>query len=352
MQTEGPPTERHTEQHTGRMSKLDQVPDGTRDQQALLIGTLFDDLAGCLGIFSSVPGQTNPNGPVKLRSLTGAYFDYPAGLDKALDWAAKTAAAGKELHLCPHLLTTRRRVKENAAPVRALWADADEATLPKGFPPPTICVRSSPGRRHLYWALRRAVEPEAAEQLSRRLTHTIGADPGGWALTSLFRLPGTENLKYPEQPRVELVAYEATNVYHPREIGQYLEQDEDELTPLAEIPASPVADEKRLSTTEDLHRLSPRMRNLISVGNAGAGKPYKTRSEADFAVAIAMFGAGFTEEAIWAVLSDPANGISAKFQEKGRYGNRYLKTTIDEARKRAQPAHPSARRISRRHRVA
>ena len=94
------------------------------------------------------------------------------------------------------------------------------------------------------------------------------------------------------------------------------------------------------------------MKSLISLGNAGAGKPYETRSEADFAVAIAMFGAGFAEEAIWDVLSDPTNGISAKYQEKGRHGPRYLKTTIDEARKRAQPAFPSNRNASRRPRIA
>lgn len=112
------------------------------------------------------------------------------------------------------------------------------------------------------------------------------------------------------------------------------------------------AGEERLLTVNDLDRLSPRMRNLIALGNAAAGKPYKTRSEADFAVAIAMLGAGFEEDAIYAVLSDPANGISEKYREKGRYANRYLKTTIDEARKRAEPAFPAAARNSRKHQVA
>lgn len=344
MPTEGQPTE--------HISNLNRVPNEARDQQALLLDILFDNLTGYFGILSSIPGKTKPTGSIELRSLTGAYFDYPTGLDEALDWAGHNAAAGKELHLCPHLLSTRRRVKENAAPVKALWADADEAELPKGFPSPTVCVQSSPGKRHLYWALRHTLEPEAAEAISRRLTHTIGADPGGWALTSLFRLPGTINQKYPGQTHVEMEAYDATNVYHPREIEQYLQEEKEELTPIGEIPAPAITGEKRLLTVEDLHRLSPRMKSLISLGNAGTGKPYATRSEADFAVAIAMFGAGFYEEAIWAVLSDPANGISAKYQEKGRYGNRYLKTTIDEARKRAQPAFPTDRNLTRRHRVA
>lgn len=344
MPTKGHPAE--------RIKGLNSIPNEARDQQALLLDTLFGNLTGCFGIFSSVPGRRKPTGSVELRSLTGAYFDYPSGRDEALDWAERNAVTGKELHLCPHLLSAPRRLKENAAPVKALWADADEADLPEGFPLPTVCVQSSPGKRHLYWALRRVLEPETAEDLSRRLTHTIRADPGGWALTSLFRLLGTINQKYPGQTHVEMEAYDATNVYHPREIEQYLEGAEEELTPIGDIPAPAITGEKRLLTVEDLHRLSPRMKSLISLGNAGAGKPYATRSEADFAVAIAMFGAGFYEEAIWAVLSDPANGISAKYQEKGRYGNRYLKTTIDEARKRAQPAFPTDRNLTRRHRVA
>jgi hypothetical protein len=340
-----------TPQPTERVKDRSTFPDEARDQQALLLDTLFGSLTGYLGLFSSVPGEKKPTGSVGLRSLTGAYFAYPSGRMKALEWAGHNATAGRELHLCPHLLTGHRRIKRNAEAVKALWADADEAELPEGFPLPTICVQSSPGKRHLYWALRRVLEPEHAEELSRRLTHTIAADPGGWALTSLLRLPGTNNQKYPEETRVEIVAYDASNLYHPREIEQYLKVEE-ELTPIDEIPDAAVAGQKRLLTTDDLHRLSPRMRSLISLGNASAGKPYATRSEADFAVAIAMFGAGFAEEAIWAVLSDPANGISAKYQEKGRHGNRYLKTTIDEARKRAQPAIPSVSSTTRRHLVA
>lgn len=326
---------------------------GAREEQALLLDTLFAGLTGCLGLFSSVPGEKKPSGSVELRSLAGMYFDYPKERARALAWAERNAGAGRELHLCPHLLTARRRVKNNAAAVRALWADADEAGLPEGFPEPTISVQSSPGKRHLYWALSRTLDSQEAEKLSRRLTRTIGADPGGWALASLLRLPGTHNQKYPKETRVSIISHDETLLYHPREIEQYL--DEDELTLIGEVPVPASfagAGEERLLTVNDLDRLSPRMRNLIALGNAAAGKPYKTRSEADFAVAIAMLGAGFEEEAIYAVLSDPANGISEKYREKGRYANRYLKTTIDEARKRAEPAFPVAARNSRKHQVA
>jgi hypothetical protein len=49
-----------------------------------------------------------------------------------------------------------------------------------------------------------------------------------------------------------------------------------------------------------------------------AGSPYKSRCEADFAVYLAMFGAGYEEAEVWAVMADPANGISERGLEKGR----------------------------------
>jgi len=42
----------------------------------------------------------------------------------------------------------------------------------------------------------------------------------------------------------------------------------------------------------DLSHLSTRARALVRLGNAGAGCPYPSRSEANFAVCLAMFGAG------------------------------------------------------------
>jgi len=45
-----------------------------------------------------------------------------------------------------------------------------------------------------------------------------------------------------------------------------------------------------------------------------------------------MFGAGYEEAEIRAVMTDPANGISEKTLEKGRHAERYLVLTIGKAR--------------------
>ena len=64
--------------------------------------------------------------------------------------------------------------------------------------------------------------------------------------------------------------------------------------------------------------------------------PYESRSEADFAVCLAMFSAGYEEGQIRAILMDPANGISEKYREKGHYGESYLTLTLRKARMHAR----------------
>ncbi len=84
------------------------------------------------------------------------------------------------------------------------------------------------------------------------------------------------------------------------------------------------------------------MQDLVRHGNNGE---YETRSDADFAACLAMFGAGYEEAEVWATMTDPANGISEKFLEKGRDGERYLALTIGKAEARAElsPAKPRGR---------
>lgn len=143
----------------------------------MLLDTLFKGLRGYMALFSALARKDRRTGADRLVATHTAYFAYPHEVRKALVYAGRASAEAREVRLCPHLLVRKRRLKENAANIQALWAD--ETELPEGFPEPTISVQSSPGKRHLYWALRRVLAPGDAEKLSWRLTHTIGADTGG-----------------------------------------------------------------------------------------------------------------------------------------------------------------------------
>lgn len=270
-------------------------------------------------------------GAGKLLDPRPAYFEYPRQAREAEAWCLRRSAEGREAYFCAHLLTARRRTKGHTAPVLALWADADGSALPVGAPEPTAVVESSPGRRHLFWRLSRPLRPCDAEAFNRRLSWAVGADPSGWDLGQLLRPPGTRNHKYRPAPPVRLLELTGDR-YHPRELELALPEAE------ARAPTSRSRRPAGSGATPDLSRLSGRMGALIWRGNGGAGKPYPSRSEADFAVCTAMFAVGYTEAEAWAVMTHPAHGISEKYLEKGRHGDAYLSLTIGKARALARSA--------------
>ncbi len=313
------------------------------DDAAFLWRALYGSQRGLICVHSAL--RPAP-GSKRLSRHRSRFFEYPARARRAAEWCLANSEEGLEAYFCAHLLLARRRVKANAAPVLALWADADGAALPPDAPEPTAIVESSPGRAHLFWRLTRPVSPARAEELNRRLLVAVGADRSGWDLSQLLRPPGTRNRKYENAPAVRLLELDPDAGYHPRELE-------------AALPPAPLAAPRthcRLPARRDrgaavdLSRLSGRMRDLIASGNAGAGGPYPTRSEADFAVAIAMFGAGYDEREVWSVMTDPSNGVSDKYLEKGRHGASYLLLTIGKAKARALHYHAArpARKLATR----
>jgi len=295
---------------------------------------LYGSQRGLIGVHSALrPSPSSRH----LSRHRPQFFDYPRDARAATAWCLGNSEERLETYFCAHLLTDRRRVKANAAPVLALWADADGSPLPSDAPEPTAVVETSPGRAHLFWRLTRPISPARAEDLNRRLLVVVRADRSGWDLSQLLRPPGTRNQKYAAAPAVRLVELDQGVRYHPRELELALPAAEG---PSAGRCARSLPRPPRLPRAccgVDLSRLSGRMRTIIHLGNADAGSPYGSRSEADFAVAIAMFGDGYDEREIWTVLADPANGISERYLEKTHHGDAYLALTIGKAREVALP---------------
>jgi hypothetical protein len=286
---------------------------------------LFGDKCGVIGGFSGLrPAPADK----RLEETHSAYFSYPDEQHSASDWLRKEATRERETYFCAHLLTARRRVKENAAPLSALYVDGDGAKATSALPSPTAVIRSSPGREQFYWRLTEPVPPEFGERLNRRLAIAMEADRSGWDLTQLLRPPGTLNFKYASTPLVCILELKDER-HDPVELDRLLAplpQEETERAARAHRP-------KDLGPAPDLLRLSQTMQNLIRYGNRGE---YESRSEADMAVCVTMFGAGYSVDEVWAVMTDPTNGISEKFLDKGRQGERYLALTIGKAEARAQ----------------
>ncbi len=296
---------------------------------------VYGDLDGVLALFSGLRGEP---GSKRLSDTRSAYFDYSRRVQAAEEWCSQRAAEGREVYSCAHLLIARRRIKTNAAPLLSLYVDGDGAKPGCDVPVPTAIVESSPGREQFYFRLTEPIAPQIGERLNRRLALAMGADDSGWDLTQLLRSPGTCNYKYPGAPVVQLIEVNDSLRYDPDEVDRLLPPEPDDY-PENDYRATRPAE---VGSAPDLLRLSPRMQNLIRYGNGGE---YQSRSNADMAVCVAMFGAGYSMSEIWAVMTDPTNGIAQKVLEKGRHGERYLALTIGKAEARKPRGKSKARRV-------
>jgi len=93
---------------------------------------------------------------------------------------------------------------------------------------------------------------------------------------------------------------------------------------------------EELGLAPDLSRLPERVLELIRHGNR---TEYPSRSEADWAVCVEMFRASYGLDEVWLVMTNPENGISEKFYEKGARGEDYLELTISKAHEHWKSRH-------------
>lgn len=101
-------------------------------------------------------------------------------------------------YFAPEVFSAPRRVSQHAIPVPWLWADLDPVDPHRvGDLTPTIAWETSPGRYQCVWEM--PYPREAAAEHggpNHRLTHYLGADPSGWDVTQLLRIPGSAHTKH------------------------------------------------------------------------------------------------------------------------------------------------------------
>src|SRR5215218_2402096 len=91
---------------------------------------LFADQRGYLALFSGARGDD----PRKLLARAERYFSWPDEANAAVECALAESHKGRESYFCAHLLTENRRIKENCAPLRSLYARGDESYPGEGLP--------------------------------------------------------------------------------------------------------------------------------------------------------------------------------------------------------------------------
>jgi hypothetical protein len=172
------------------------IPEERAERIVGLWTHLFEGLEGYLVTFTGKQSARSDARPNELDAPQQRSWRWPTQAEDAADYLLEQSQAGRDAYFGVHLFRRpSNRKAENAAEVLALWVDGDGARVPKDWPQPTAIVESSPGRHHYYWRLTRAIDPEEAAELNKRLCYGIGGDRGKWGLGTVLRAPETLNYK-------------------------------------------------------------------------------------------------------------------------------------------------------------
>ena len=220
------------------------------------------------------------------------------------------------------------------------------ANLPTGIPQPTVVIFSG-GGYNLLWKLEDPIEingnVETAEEVklyNLRLESVLGGD-NCHNIDRILRLPGTTNwpnAKKRKRGRTptesKIVSFQPELVY-PIASFQKAHLVSKHAGPKPKIEVSGniarIPEDKLDTLGVDL-----RVQNLILHGkDPDEPHRYASRSEALFAVVIALVRAGRTDEEIYALITDPDYGIAESVIEAGSSMERYALRQIERARELA-----------------
>lgn len=140
--------------------------------------------------------------------MINKFFQWPTEKQKILNYIEKIHT-GHNVYFCTSLLKTNKRGKENCLPGALVWADLDTCKPDQVNPYPSVVLQSSPSRYNALWRLDHTVPTDVAEDYSRRIAYTYknnGADPTGWDLGQLLRVPATFNYNYDNPAEVLLLS--------------------------------------------------------------------------------------------------------------------------------------------------
>jgi hypothetical protein len=281
--------------------------------------TVTDKRALITAFFSSIFGAQSGlfclayMKPGRRGSWKEEFFQYPEEADSI---TARTLelSIGHNVYFSPMLYSARSREKQNVLVTPVLYSDLDECDPEQLLVEPTWSIESSPGRFQAYWVLQEPIDPDDAEDLSRRIAYKHaeqGADRSGWDLSQVLRVPGTNNFKYnaaDEVPLVKVVNI-ARKIYRPEDFDEHYppvtgyEYVDEDMPDLAALPDGlAIMERRRLE-------ISPIIWALYN------DEPEKDWSKPLWNLEMRLFELGFTKEEVFAIT---ATAKCNKYERDGR----------------------------------
>lgn len=238
----------------------------------------------------------------------GSWEDYP--LSFPLDQL--TLPTLEDLYFAPCIFDINRRRKDQALPGRWLYADLDEVDPRSLGIEPTIAWETSPGRYQALWQLARPLRPDQLEVLNQKLTYATGADKGGWSLTKVLRVPGSNSNKRDSQYLVQNLWTEGP-VHSASDIYNRIKSTETPRTITAKLPSMKLPKASRSKILRRYRQdLSVTTRRLLEASEATPG----TRSERLWKLERLLLEAGMKpEEVLVVVKGTPWNKYAGQRRE-------------------------------------
>jgi hypothetical protein len=195
----------------------------------------------------------------------------------------------------PAARATKGNKKSDVMASRALWVDADDPQYPMATLPPSAIVFSGHGY-HLYWFLDTPVEKiQVVEAYNKILASDVPTgDPSCWNINRWLRVPGTVNTKNDDS--VNVVLRNMTGVVY------------------------------KLDDMKVVAKLDDKSKHKIRTGDS---RGYRSRSERDWAILVALVQAGASDELIYTIFDHQPCGDKTR-----ESGNKYLPHTIARVRNR------------------
>lgn len=226
------------------------------------------------------------------------FYHYPEELPKA-EVSIQEKTLTHNVYFCPQLLSEKKRSKGCVKYTPNIWSDLDSCPPGELYVEPTMVLETSPGRFQALWSLEDAVDPDDAENLSRRIAYAHadqGADRSGWDLTQLLRVPMTYNFKYGKGSAPLVTIIDANrNLYRVSDFVDYPETPDYVKTDI------PMPNEEDLPpVAEDLLQARRKEINPL-IWRYFVDEPIHDWSKALWNLEMLLFETGFTREEVFVI---------------------------------------------------
>jgi Protein of unknown function (DUF3987) len=223
------------------------------------------------------------------------FFEWPSQREDVFAYIERYKL--EDVYFTPVLFKSPQRRRSAAKTAQVVYGDADLFPVDDLYATPSIIVRTSPEKTHVYWSVTDTHDVPELEGMAHSVSLEHPKDKtgydNGWSATKLLRVPGTKNLKYADN------AFDVTVEYTGEIYTSAQFQEHYALVPDVIFDPKPFPEEdmpsysKALSSIPSSTTLEDLLRRRFNKGGSGSEALYLLYNE--------LFRLGATDEATYVI---------------------------------------------------